>query len=90
MGVLTTEELLREVVRGHLREGRYLTLQGQNKLDLDMAIRWVQRNGKLRRVGAIERLPDDTYVTRVQVKGSTEGVANLIKDRFGYFVRIVR
>lgn len=84
-----SEQLLREMIRSHLTEARYVTLLGQNRSDLDLAILWLKMNRKLRSVGDIRKLDDDTYAVRIRVKGDHKVAANLVRDRFGYFVRVV-
>jgi len=85
-----TLALLREVVQGVLSETRHVTLAAPYRSDLEQAVNWVKLNKQLRSAGDIQELDRDMYVVRLHVKGRHVDIEALVKDRFGYFVKVVR
>ena len=81
-----TQSLLREMIGLTINEEKVVTLRGQNRSDLDLAIQWVRNNKKLKAAGAIEKGNDNKHVARIRVKGNKKDVLDLIKDRFGSFI----
>tara|TARA_Y100000310_G_C20344452_1_gene651351 strand:- start:488 stop:742 length:255 start_codon:yes stop_codon:yes gene_type:complete len=79
---------LREFIEYTLAEAKIVTLRGQNRNDLSMAILWIRNNKKLKSAGAIEKTKNDDYVARIKVKGTKSEASALIKDRFGSFIRV--
>jgi hypothetical protein len=81
-----TELLLREMIELTINEAKVVTLRGQNRNDLVMAIQWVRNNKKLKTAGPIEKDNDNKHVARIHVKGNKKDSLDLIKDRFGSFI----
>jgi len=81
-----TRALLREMIELTLSEAKVVTLRGQNRNDLTLAVQWVKNNKKLKSTGAIEKDKNDRHVVRIRVKGDKKDAINLIKDRFGSFI----
>ena len=66
------------------------TIVAPYSTDLMMALRWIQLNKALRGMGAVTF--DESrklYLVKVKLKKTKLDVINLIKDRFGSFIRVL-
>ena len=60
--------------------------------DLQLGLRWAKANKAIKSVGQIREVgfrAGKRYAVKVRVRASKKDLSNLIKDRFGSFIKVV-
>ena len=64
-----------------------VTIVGSYETDLNLALKWLRLNKAVKAVGQINKV-GNVYTVVVKTR-SKEKVKSLVKDRFGYFIKVV-
>jgi len=69
-------------------KAKIATIVASYQTDLELALNWARLNKMIKGRGAVRELEDSYAVTVKIKKGTKADLRNLLKDRFGVFIKV--